>query len=67
MGWILIICGVFSICGAALNLDLFMNNRRTRFFVRIFGRNGARVFYGLLGSALVVVGFLLALGIIESK
>lgn len=67
MGWVLVICGVFSICGAVLNWDWFMNNRRARFFVSIFGRNGARMFYGLLGSALVVVGFLLALGVIESK
>lgn len=66
MGWVLVICGVFSICGAVLDWDWFMNNRRARFFVSLFGRNGARVFYGLLGSVLALVGFLLVVGVIKS-
>ena len=52
-------------CGAALDWGWFMNHRKAQFFVRLLGRNGTRVFYGILGTALVVVGVLLAMGIIQ--
>ena len=67
MGWLFVAIGAFAICGAVLDGDWFMNNRRARLFVRLLGRNGARLFYTLLGSCLLVLGLLLALGIIESK
>ena len=66
MGWLIAACGIFSICGAAMDWDWFMNNRRARFFVRILGRNGARIFYALLGMGLFVLGLLIAMGIVES-
>ena len=46
--------GVFTICGAVFDWDFFMENRRARLFVWMFGRNGARVFYALLGSAFLL-------------
>ncbi|MEO0375214.1 MAG: immunity 17 family protein [Cyanobacteria bacterium P01_A01_bin.17] len=67
MGWVAIACGVFSICGAVTDWDWFMNNRRARLFVRLLGRTGARLFYGLLGSCLIILGVLLTTGIIESR
>ena len=65
MGWVIAACGIFSICGAVFNWDWFMNNSRARFFVRLFGRNGARLFYGILGAMLFVVGILIALEILQ--
>ncbi len=65
MGWVLTACGGFAICGAVLDWDWFIDNRKARFFVRLLGRTGTRVFYGLLGAGLVVVGILLALDIIK--
>ena len=44
-----------------------MNSRKAELFVKLFGRNGARVFYGLLGLGISVVGFLLATGAIKSS
>lgn len=67
MGWVLAGAGVFSICGAMFNWEWFMNNRKARFFVRILGRGGTRMFYGILGTALVVVGVLMAMGIIQES
>ena len=55
---LMIIIGLFSITAGILNWDLFMNNWRARFFVNIFGRNGARAFYIGLGIFIVVVGVL---------
>jgi len=67
MGWVIAATGGFAICGAALDLEFFMNHRKARAFVRMFGRNGARLFYGLLGCGLVVFGVLLGLGIIQQS
>ena len=66
MGWVFAGCGIFAICGAAFNWDWFMNHRKAQFLVRIAGRTGARIFYGVLGTTLVVMGALIGLGIIES-
>ena len=65
MGWVFIAIGTFAICGAAMDWDWFMNSRRARFFVSVFGRMGARIFYGLLGIALMVFGILAIMGIIQ--
>jgi len=52
----LLAAGVFSILGAALNWNFLLNSRRARLFMRLFGHNGTRIVYLLLGSGLVVLG-----------
>lgn len=52
--------GGFSLAGAIFDWDWFMNNRRARFFVSIFGRTGARIFYGGLGLFLIGLGLFAA-------
>ncbi|MEM9534084.1 MAG: immunity 17 family protein [Cyanobacteria bacterium P01_E01_bin.45] len=65
MGWIFVGIGAFTLCGAVMDWDWFMNSRRARFFVKVFGRAGARVVYGLLGAAFVTFGLLTVLGVIQ--
>lgn len=65
IGLLLVAAGVFSICGAAFDWDWFINSRKARFFVAVFGRTGARIFYALLGIAIAVAGVLIALGILK--
>lgn len=55
-GLLIVACGLFSICGAFFNWDWFMNHRKARFLSNLLGRQGARLFYGALGTALVVLG-----------
>ena len=64
-GLFVIAAGVFSICGALFNWDWFMNHRKAQFFSRVLGRQGARVFYGALGTAIAVVGGAISLGVIK--
>ncbi len=45
--------GVFALAGSICNWDWFMNARKARFMVAILTRNGARIFYALLGLALL--------------
>lgn len=50
--------GLYPLIAAVKNWDFFFNNRRARPFVRILGRNGARIFYGLLGVFIIVCGII---------
>ena len=65
VGLILVAAGIFSICGAAFDWDWFINSYKARIFVAIFGRTGARIFYGILGTAIVVIGALITFGILK--
>ncbi len=51
-----IFSGCFSMAGAYFDWDWFMKNSRAWLFVKLFGRNGARIFYGILGAGLVTFG-----------
>ena len=65
MGWFLIAAGTFAICGAVLDWNWFMNNRKAQFFVRLFGRAGTRLFYVILGTILIIMGALMLTGVIK--
>ena len=64
LGILLALGGLFSICGALLNWDWFFNSRKAQLFVTMFGRNGARVFYALLGLVILVMGLGISFGFI---
>jgi small neutral amino acid transporter SnatA (MarC family) len=57
--------GGFSIVSAVQDWDWFLQSRKARLFVNLMGRKGARIFYGILGLALVALGAALLAGIIE--
>lgn len=67
MEWVLVAVGVFSISGSVFNWEWFMNHRKARFFSNLLGRAGARIFYGILGIAFIVLGILFATGIIQKS
>ncbi len=48
--------GAFSICSSVMNWDFFFNSYKAQVLVRFLGRNGARVFYAVLGAFIVVLG-----------
>jgi small neutral amino acid transporter SnatA (MarC family) len=53
---IFVVAGVISLTAAIFNVDWYFQSRKASTFVHWFGRNGARVFYGLLGLALIAAG-----------
>ena len=53
-GALLVGSGMFSMLGAVCNWEWFFNDCRARLFVRCFGREGARIFYFLLGLGLLI-------------
>ncbi|MEQ8221569.1 MAG: immunity 17 family protein [Candidatus Eremiobacterota bacterium] len=65
IGILIILSGLFSLISSIKNWEFFFSHTRARFLVRILGRTGARIFYGLLGSALFLGGLLMACNIIR--
>jgi hypothetical protein len=61
-GLALVAMGIFTVVAAGMDWDWFMNHRKARLFVSLFGRTGTRVFYGLLGSVLITLGGMLTFG-----
>ena len=55
--FIMLAVGLFTVVCAALDVEWFMTHRKARFIVNIFGRDGARLFYILLGLAVGIGGF----------
>ena len=65
LGLIFVAAGVFSMLGAIYNWEWFVNARKARFVVKLLTRNGARIFYGVLGLAIAVLGLLGTMGIVD--
>jgi hypothetical protein len=45
--------GFFAILGSLFNWDFFFESKKATTFVKFFGRNGARVFYSILGIIII--------------
>jgi hypothetical protein len=57
--------GIISIVGAYYDWDWFMNMWWHINMVEILTRNGARIFYTIVGLAGVVLGVLMMIGIVK--
>jgi small neutral amino acid transporter SnatA (MarC family) len=55
---IFVVAGSISLIAAIFNFDWYFQSRKASTAVHWFGRNGARIFYGLLGLALIASGIL---------
>lgn len=58
MSYFLIAAGIFAIAGALCNWDWFYNSRKAQFVVKVFTRQGARIFYAILGCIILMIGVL---------
>ena len=66
MAIVLILVGIFSLVGAGLDKDWFMEARKARFLTRLLGeRSKVRIFYLILGSGMIIAGILGVIGIID--
>ncbi len=52
---IFVLLGLFVIVCAIKDFDWFMEHRRAKIFLKLFGRSGARVFYGIIGIAIIAL------------
>lgn len=56
---IFVLAGAFSLLSSVKNFDWFFSNSKAKPFVKIFGRNGARIFYSILGIFMIILGLVL--------
>ena len=63
VGLLIVAAGVFTAASGLFDWEFVMNNRRARFVSAIMTRTGARVFYGVVGAGMIVVGALMTLGV----
>jgi len=61
IAWMLVAFGVFTIAGGMFGWSWFLGSRRARLPRFLFGKDGVRIFYGVLGGALAGAGIALAL------
>lgn len=59
---ILLVLSLFTIYCAAMNFEWFMSHHKARFFVALFGRNGARVVYVAMGFTFMYIALTRPLG-----
>lgn len=55
-GLIAVVFGIFTIVCAFKDYKWFMENDKARPFIWLFGRDGARAFYGVLGFIMIMLG-----------
>ena len=51
--------GLYALLGSLLDWDVLLEHRKAQLFVRVLGRTGARIFYGLLGAFILLIGLAL--------
>jgi hypothetical protein len=49
--------GLFVVSASVLDWDWFFNNSKAMFFVNLWGRRGARLFYLVLGVVLLLLSY----------
>lgn len=57
--YVALAAGVGVITAAALDANWLLESRKAKIWLKMFGRNGARVVYGLIGVFLIVLGVIM--------
>jgi len=58
IAWLFILIGSLSFFGSITNADWLMKSTQIEFVVRYLKKNGARIFYAVLGLLSILVGIL---------
>jgi hypothetical protein len=64
VGLLISAIGALLFFAARSEWSWFWGHYKARFIVRIMGQQGARMFYGMIGVALIVLGILIATGVL---
>lgn len=65
--YLIIAGGLFSVAGGIFGWAWFVNSRKARIWVKLFGIGGARVFYVVLGLLIAGLGVAMATGMLPMK
>jgi len=56
VGILVILGGGFCILSSIKNWDFFFNSSKAWLIIKLFGRNGARILYSIIGIAFAIFG-----------
>ncbi len=59
VGILLVLGGLLSVVSAVEDWDWYMDSRKARRLSKLIGRNNARIFYGILGTGLILAGMMM--------
>jgi hypothetical protein len=62
VGVITCLAGLLFLFGAATNNQFLLDLHKTRWVVNLWGRSGARIFVGIVGAGLIVLGIAIIRG-----
>lgn len=62
VGLLVLVVGGILTLGAIKGSGFVLNSRRARLFVTLFGRQGARILYSIIGGLVMLVGLVLLVG-----
>ncbi len=65
--WMFLAVGLFSLTGAIRNWEWLFGSNKSALFVRLFGRTGGRIVYGLIGALLITIGVLLLADVLRMR
>jgi len=51
--------GAFAILASIFNWNFFFEHRKARLLMKLFGRTGTRIFYGIIGLFLFFVAYIM--------
>lgn len=63
--YLMLAFGAFIFFASITNMDWYFKQRRAQTLIKIFGRNGVRVLYALLGLLFIVFSWLVINGNID--
>lgn len=67
VGAVTIALGAFTMSAALFNWEWYYQRRRSLWLQSLLGRPGTRLFYGVLGMVLIVLGGAIAMGFVANR
>lgn len=63
---VFVLVGILSLMASVFNWEWFFTAQNSQFIVRTLGRNKSRIFYAILGLAMIVAGVYFFLSVREA-
>lgn len=63
---VFVLVGILSLMASVFNWEWFFTAQNSQFIVRTLGRNKSRIFYAILGLAMIAAGIYFFLSVRES-
>ncbi|MBU3837205.1 MAG: immunity 17 family protein [Candidatus Phocaeicola faecigallinarum] len=63
---VFVLVGILSLMASVFNWEWFFTAQNSQFIVRTLGRNKSRIFYAILGLAMIVAGIYFFLSVREA-